>query len=242
MNTAFRKSVLVGIAGLSVAGTVAGCAPSAQAPAAQGAPPASESAPPGTRLLQGRHLQCRRQLHLPQRHGNRRRGTDAGRRNGVRREDHAAPVESEHPQVPGRVRRRHPGPGGGQEAGRDQGFQSGRILADQRRLQPGRGEDQVTRPSSAGRNRGIVPHPGWAHFSFDGIGTRWEISTPSRLSGEHRRGCSPRWRSTTPRGPGSGPTRSLRTPPGRPAALSCPPRQPPWPSCTARCTGSPRVQ
>ncbi len=44
MNTAFRKSVLVGMAGLSVAGTVAGCAPSAQAPAAQGAAPASESA------------------------------------------------------------------------------------------------------------------------------------------------------------------------------------------------------
>jgi len=44
MNTALRKSVLVGIAGLSVAGTAAGCAPSAHAPAAQGAPPASESA------------------------------------------------------------------------------------------------------------------------------------------------------------------------------------------------------
>jgi uncharacterized protein with FMN-binding domain len=44
MNTAFRKSVLVGIAGLSVAGTAAGCAPAAQAPAAQGAAPASESA------------------------------------------------------------------------------------------------------------------------------------------------------------------------------------------------------
>ena len=44
MNTALRKSVLVGLAGLSVAGTVAGCAPSAQAPAAQGAAPASESA------------------------------------------------------------------------------------------------------------------------------------------------------------------------------------------------------
>ena len=29
MNTAFRKSVLVGIAGLSLAGTAAGCAPSA---------------------------------------------------------------------------------------------------------------------------------------------------------------------------------------------------------------------
>ena len=44
MNTAFRKSVLVGIAGLSVAGTAAGCAPAAQSPAAQGTPPASESA------------------------------------------------------------------------------------------------------------------------------------------------------------------------------------------------------
>jgi thiamine biosynthesis lipoprotein len=33
-----------------------------------------------------------------------------------------------------------------------------------------------------------VAHPGWAHFSFDGIGTRWEISTPSRLSDWHRRG------------------------------------------------------
>ena len=33
-----------------------------------------------------------------------------------------------------------------------------------------------------------MAHPGWTHFSFDGIGTRWEISTPSRLSGELRRG------------------------------------------------------
>ncbi|WP_427130545.1 FAD:protein FMN transferase [Pseudarthrobacter sp. S9] len=32
-----------------------------------------------------------------------------------------------------------------------------------------------------------MPHPGWTHFSFDGIGTRWEISTPSRLPGSHRR-------------------------------------------------------
>ncbi|WP_427006886.1 FMN-binding protein [Pseudarthrobacter sp. H2] len=39
MNTSFRKSVLVGIAGLSLAGTAAGCAP-AQTPAAQGATPA----------------------------------------------------------------------------------------------------------------------------------------------------------------------------------------------------------
>lgn len=32
-----------------------------------------------------------------------------------------------------------------------------------------------------------MPHPGWTGFSFDGIGTRWEISTPSPLSGAHRR-------------------------------------------------------
>ena len=32
-----------------------------------------------------------------------------------------------------------------------------------------------------------MPHPGWTDFSFDGIGTRWEVSTPSPLSGAHRR-------------------------------------------------------
>jgi FAD:protein FMN transferase len=32
-----------------------------------------------------------------------------------------------------------------------------------------------------------VPHPGWADFSFDGIGTRWEVSTPSPLTDGHRR-------------------------------------------------------
>lgn len=41
MNTSFRKSVLVGIAGLSLAGTAAGCAP-AQTPA-QGATPAPDA-------------------------------------------------------------------------------------------------------------------------------------------------------------------------------------------------------
>jgi uncharacterized protein with FMN-binding domain len=46
MNTSLRKSVLVGIAGLSLAGTAAGCAP-AQTPA-QGATPA-----PGTTSAQG---------------------------------------------------------------------------------------------------------------------------------------------------------------------------------------------
>lgn len=38
MISSVRKSVFVGIAGLSLAGTVAGCAPSAQAPAAQSTP------------------------------------------------------------------------------------------------------------------------------------------------------------------------------------------------------------
>ena len=32
-----------------------------------------------------------------------------------------------------------------------------------------------------------MPHPGWAEFRFDGIGTRWDISTPSPLSGALRR-------------------------------------------------------
>ena len=32
-----------------------------------------------------------------------------------------------------------------------------------------------------------MPHPGWSDFGFDGIGTRWEVSTPSPLSGGHRR-------------------------------------------------------
>ncbi|HEX9088374.1 MAG TPA: FAD:protein FMN transferase [Arthrobacter sp.] len=32
-----------------------------------------------------------------------------------------------------------------------------------------------------------MPQPGWTDFSFDGIGTRWEISTPSPLSGALRR-------------------------------------------------------
>jgi thiamine biosynthesis lipoprotein len=32
-----------------------------------------------------------------------------------------------------------------------------------------------------------VPHPGWTNFSFDGIGTRWEVSTPSPLPAGHRR-------------------------------------------------------
>jgi hypothetical protein len=41
MNTSFRKSVLVGIAGLSLAGSAAGCAPATQSsagPAATAAP------------------------------------------------------------------------------------------------------------------------------------------------------------------------------------------------------------
>lgn len=44
MNTPVRKSVLVGIAGLSLLGSAAGCAP-AQAPAADAAPSAATTAP-----------------------------------------------------------------------------------------------------------------------------------------------------------------------------------------------------
>ena len=46
MRPSFRKSVFVGIAGLSLAGTAAGCAPAAQSPAAQspaGQSPAGQS-------------------------------------------------------------------------------------------------------------------------------------------------------------------------------------------------------
>lgn len=32
-----------------------------------------------------------------------------------------------------------------------------------------------------------MPHPGWVDFSFDGIGTRWQISTPSALPDAPRR-------------------------------------------------------
>ncbi|MET4094806.1 hypothetical protein [Arthrobacter sp. UYCu712] len=46
MNTSLRKTVLVGIAGLSLAGTAAGCAPGAQNTPAQAAPGATSA--PGT--------------------------------------------------------------------------------------------------------------------------------------------------------------------------------------------------
>lgn len=32
-----------------------------------------------------------------------------------------------------------------------------------------------------------MPHPGWSAFSFDGIGTSWEVSTPGTLDGVQRR-------------------------------------------------------
>lgn len=46
MKPSVRKSVFAGIAGLSLAGTVAGCAPSAPQPAGQEAPSAGSSAAP----------------------------------------------------------------------------------------------------------------------------------------------------------------------------------------------------
>ena len=56
MQPTIRKTVFAGIAGLSLAGTVAGCAPSAQQPAAQQTPSsassaASETAAPGSSAL-----------------------------------------------------------------------------------------------------------------------------------------------------------------------------------------------
>ena len=52
MQPSIRKTVFAGIAGLSLAGTVAGCAPSAQQPSAQEAPSAaSETAAPGSSAL-----------------------------------------------------------------------------------------------------------------------------------------------------------------------------------------------
>ncbi len=47
MNSVFRKSILAGIAGLSLAGTAAGCAP-AQTPAAEAVPSTPGSATPGS--------------------------------------------------------------------------------------------------------------------------------------------------------------------------------------------------
>ena len=145
MNTAFRKSVLVGIAGLSVAGTAAGCAPSAQAPAAQGAPPASESAA-GTGSYKDGTYSADGNYTSP--NGTETVGVELTLAGGA-----VSDVKiTQHPSNPntrkfqGEFAERHPVPGGGQEARRDQGFQSGRILADQRRLQPGRGGDQDTGP------------------------------------------------------------------------------------------------
>jgi len=44
MHTSFRKNVLVGIAGLSLAGSAAGCAPGTQGTPAQSTPPAAPGA------------------------------------------------------------------------------------------------------------------------------------------------------------------------------------------------------
>lgn len=51
MNPSLRKSLFAGMAGLSLAGTVAGCAPSAQQSASQETPSASETAAPGASAL-----------------------------------------------------------------------------------------------------------------------------------------------------------------------------------------------
>lgn len=51
MNPSLRKSLFAGMAGLSLAGTVVGCAPSAQQSASQETPSASETAAPGASAL-----------------------------------------------------------------------------------------------------------------------------------------------------------------------------------------------
>ena len=50
MNTSARKSLFIGVAGLSLAGTVAGCAPSATTPGATSAAPNSTTLAPSSSL------------------------------------------------------------------------------------------------------------------------------------------------------------------------------------------------
>ena len=136
MNTSFRKSVLVGIAGLSLAGTAAGCAPRAgPGGAGRHAARASEAAAStgsykdGTYSADGNYVSP---------NGTETVGVEltlaGGAVSDVKITPHPSNPNTE--EVPGRVRRRNPVPDRRQEARRDQGLQGRRILADQRRLQP----------------------------------------------------------------------------------------------------------
>ncbi|MFF2315738.1 hypothetical protein ACFVTE_05655 [Arthrobacter sp. NPDC058097] len=53
MKPSIRKTVFAGMAGLSLAGTVAGCAPSAQQPAAQETEPSSAASAPASGTASG---------------------------------------------------------------------------------------------------------------------------------------------------------------------------------------------
>ena len=190
MNTAFRKSVLVGIAGLSVAGTAAGCAPAAQAPAAQGAPRASESAAgtgsykDGTYSADGNYISP---------NGTETVGVELTLAGGA-----VSDVKiTQHPSNPNTRKFQ------GEFAGGIQSQIVGKKLDEikvskvagssltsggfNQAVEKIKSQAQLAQVATASSSRGIVPHPGWTDFSFDGIGTRWEISTPSPLSGGHRR-------------------------------------------------------
>ena len=87
-----------------------------------------------------------------------------------------------------------------------------------------------------------MAHPGWTHFSFDGIGTRWEISTPSRLSGELRRGLLATVEEYDAAWSRFRPDSLIADAARTPGRIELPAEGPPWASCTAPCTGSPRVR
>jgi len=109
-NTAVRKGIFAGIAGLSLAGTVAGCAPSTadSGPGAAGNPAAPTS---GSSTLAGSGASYKDGTYSADGNYVSPNGTETV---GVQLTlDHPAPVQSKHPQVPGPIRRGHRCPGGG---------------------------------------------------------------------------------------------------------------------------------
>ena len=78
--------------------------------------------------------------------------------------------------IPGSVHRRHLRRSGGKEPRRGLGQPGSRIVADERRVQPGHRGDPV-------RSGRMTPASVW---SFDAIGTAWRIETESALPGAAR--------------------------------------------------------